>query len=140
MASDAVPEARGRRVLVVDDDPAIRVMVRKVLERQGFTVETANDGIEALEKLEQAVYDVLVLDLMMPRLDGFGVLDRLEGSAGSTDRPTPKILVMTAAAPSLLQKLPPGRVAAVLAKPFDIAKLLENAELLSAAARDESKT
>ena len=122
MASDT------RRVLVVDDDPAIRVMVMKALERHGFAVETANDGVDALAKLEVGAYDLLVLDLMMPRLDGFGVLERLAAS----ERATPKILIMTAAAPSILKKLPMERVSGILTKPFDISLLVDSARALSA--------
>ena len=139
MASDAVAGApAARRVLVVDDDPAIRAMVRKALERHGFAVDTANDGVEALTRLEAGAYDLLVLDLMMPRLDGFGVLERLDDAETSAGSRPPKILIMTAAAPSILQRLPQERVAAILTKPFDIAVLIESAKMLSAVARDAS--
>ena len=125
-------DASKRRVLVVDDDAAIRAMVRKALERHGFVVDTANDGVDALVKLEEGTYELLVLDLMMPRLDGFGVLDHLEESEMDGENRPPKILIMTAAAPSILQKLPQERVDAILMKPFDISLLIERAKLLSA--------
>jgi DNA-binding response OmpR family regulator len=133
VADDTQQPARGRRVLVVDDDPSIRKMVTTALQRHGFTVDTAGDGVEALAKLEEGAYELLVLDLMMPRLDGFGVLERLEESQSdaSAGSPRPKILIMTAAGPSILQKLPRERVAAILTKPFDLRMLIDNAELLS---------
>lgn len=131
MPSDATEETSAQRVLVVDDDPPIRAMVKKALERHGFVVDTASDGVEALAKLEQGAYGLLVLDLMMPRLDGFGVLERLEVAADTAgDGRMPKILIMTAAAPSILHKLPQDRVAAILTKPFDISLLIENAKSL----------
>lgn len=139
MTSNPVAEASPQRVLVVDDDPAIRAMVRKALERHGFFVDTASDGVEALTKLENGVYELLVLDLMMPRLDGFGVLDRLEESETAAERP-PKVLIMTAGAPTILQKLPRERVAGILTKPFDLSLLIESAKSLSAEAPDDPKS
>jgi len=62
------------RALVVDDDEPIRNMLSHVVERQGFDVETARDGVEAIERLDHDRYDVVLLDLMMPRVDGYGVL------------------------------------------------------------------
>jgi CheY-like chemotaxis protein len=57
-------------ILVVDDDPAVIRMVRLSLITDGFNVSTANDGLEGLERLEAASYDLIVLDLQMPRMDG----------------------------------------------------------------------
>ncbi|TML62840.1 MAG: response regulator [Actinobacteria bacterium] len=61
-------------VLVVDDDPDIRMMLRFALEDVGFDVRLASDGVEALALLRERVPDCMVLDLMMPNLDGFGLL------------------------------------------------------------------
>lgn len=105
-------------------------MVCTALRRHGFTVESAQDGIEALEMLKAADYDLLVLDLMMPRLDGFGVLEKMD----DTGAPHPRILILTAAAPSILAQLPRERVNAVLTKPFDIAALIGTARALAAEA------
>ena len=59
------------RILVVEDDPAIRRLVKMVLQREGYNVETAADGAEAVLKLGLSEYDCIILDLMMPNLDGF---------------------------------------------------------------------
>ena len=67
-----------RKILVVDDDDAIRSMVERVLKREKFQVESARDGHEAIEKLAQNDYGTVLLDLMMPRVDGHGVLRYLE--------------------------------------------------------------
>src|SRR5438105_2759839 len=63
-----------RDVLIVDDDPHIRDMLGLVLEEAGNRVRTASDGVEALAAIEEAAPDCMVLDLMMPNLDGHGVL------------------------------------------------------------------
>ncbi|CAA9321741.1 MAG: hypothetical protein AVDCRST_MAG40-1497 [uncultured Gemmatimonadaceae bacterium] len=71
------PAASGERVLLVEDDPTARALVRRALERQGHAVVEAEDGAAALEGLEAAAPSLIVLDLLMPRLDGFGFLDAL---------------------------------------------------------------
>jgi two-component system OmpR family response regulator len=65
------------RVLVVDDEPAIRELVQTVLRYEGFEVATADDGRSALSELERFRPDLVVLDVMLPDLDGFGVQQRL---------------------------------------------------------------
>src|SRR5437762_3313848 len=77
----AVASDKGR-VLVVDDEAAIRALVAKIIERVGFLVDTARDGREAIEKLQAAEYEVLVIDLMMPNVDGYGVIDFLRERGG----------------------------------------------------------
>ncbi|HSB80933.1 MAG TPA: response regulator [Candidatus Methylomirabilis sp.] len=63
-----------RRVLVVDDNAAIRDMLAMTLAEEGFEVEGAADGADALDKLTTATYDVVLSDLQMPRLDGLSLL------------------------------------------------------------------
>ncbi|HET7712595.1 MAG TPA: response regulator [Thermoanaerobaculia bacterium] len=114
------------RVLVVDDEPSIRLLVARALEKRGFDVDSAIDGVEALQKLSERQYDLLVLDLMMPRLDGLGVIENL------ADRPAvPKILIMTAASPSVFSQIPRERVDGIINKPFDLGALVASAEKLS---------
>jgi CheY-like chemotaxis protein len=116
-------EGAGLRVLVADDDPAIRMLVARVLVRQGYEVATATDGADAIVQLDQSRFDLLVLDLMMPRVDGIGVIAHLQ-SRGAL---TPPILVMTAAAPDILRRLPHDRIAKVITKPFDLEELMRDA-------------
>jgi DNA-binding response OmpR family regulator len=61
-------------ILVVDDDPDIRSLIRITLESYGYQVREASDGMHALEALEEHAPEAMVLDVMMPRMDGFGVL------------------------------------------------------------------
>lgn len=65
------------RVLVVDDDPMNRLLLRRALEREGLTVEVAVDGGEAWELLGPGGFDLVLLDIVMPVLDGYGVLTRM---------------------------------------------------------------
>jgi two-component system response regulator MprA len=125
-------EPVGLRVLVADDDPAIRMLVQRVLLRQGYDVSTATDGADAIVQLEANRFDLLVLDLMMPRVDGLGVIAHLQ-SRGVT---TPPILVMTAAAPDVLRRLPYDRIAKVITKPFDLDALMRDASEAIESARD----
>jgi len=83
MASAMQPiPVRGARLLVVDDDPDVREAVETALELEGHRVTTADDGLGALKQLGQAEFDAVVLDVLMPNLDGFEVCRRLRG-AGS---------------------------------------------------------
>ena len=111
------------KCLVVDDDPSIRLLVQRALQKSGFEAATAADGVEALKMLEENEFDLLILDLMMPRLNGFDVVERLSSNASSM----PKILVMTAASPSVLRELPVDRVGKIIAKPFELQTLISSA-------------
>jgi adenylate cyclase len=68
------------RILVVDDNPDNREMLSRRLEREGYTVDTAENGLLALEKLEVEGFDLVLLDIMMPELDGFAVLQRIRAN------------------------------------------------------------
>src|SRR5204863_8149931 len=67
-----------KKILVVDDDDSIRLMVERVLRREKFEVDSARDGHEAIEKLAHNEYGMVLLDLMMPRVDGHGGSQYLE--------------------------------------------------------------
>jgi CheY-like chemotaxis protein len=112
------------RALVVDDDVAIRVLVSRVLERRGFSVDAARDGAEGIEKLSSAAYSVVVLDLMMPRVDGAGVMKYL-----ATYHPAqlPAVIVMTAFGASALERISPAP-AHFLEKPFDVETLVKEVD------------
>jgi CheY-like chemotaxis protein len=107
----------GKRVLVVDDDQDIRELLVSVLEDDGYQAESAQNGREALDVLERWKADVVVLDLMMPVMDGWTFADRMHEK---WDIP----IVVISAATDL--KRHAGRVGAadVVAKPFEIESLL----------------
>jgi CheY-like chemotaxis protein len=90
--SKLLPE-RGGDVLVVDDDATLRKLVGVTLAAQGHGIREAADGEEALTAIHEARPDAIVLDLVMPKLDGFAVLERLQASPDLRDIP---VLVLTA--------------------------------------------
>jgi two-component system chemotaxis response regulator CheY len=69
------------RVLVVDDSSLVRLYCRDALEKAGFTVDQAINGIEALEKVLAAPFDLVIVDVNMPRMDGFSFIRALRGSS-----------------------------------------------------------
>lgn len=111
---------------MVDDEPAIRALVAKIVERAGYPVDTARDGADAIERLEATDYAVIVLDLMMPNVDGFGLIDHLRSRGG----PRPAIIVVSAGDSAALRRLDGAMVHSIVRKPFDIDVL---ADLIGAA-------
>jgi CheY-like chemotaxis protein len=105
-----------KRVLVVDDDPMVRDLLVFVLRRHSLSVDQASDGREALSLIKANPYAVIVLDLLMPVLDGFGVLDAL---AGPEIPSPPVVLVLTSADRGDIAHLDPQRVHGIMRKPFD---------------------
>jgi DNA-binding response OmpR family regulator len=82
------------KILVVDDDPDILDAVAMILESQDYTVVTARDGIEGLATLKAENPDLMILDLMMPKMDGFAVCKELQDPRWSKYKKTP-ILILT---------------------------------------------
>jgi CheY-like chemotaxis protein len=121
-----------KRVLVVDDDATIRELLVSVLRRRDLIVDEAHDGLQALDLLKENNYSVVLLDLLMPNLDGFGVIENL-GSAIST----PVVLVITGADRALIRQLDPQRIHGVVNKPFDAEDL---ATLVVACAEIKSRS
>jgi chemosensory pili system protein ChpA (sensor histidine kinase/response regulator) len=112
-----------KKVLVVDDDDAIRAMVERVLQREQFEVDSARDGHEAIEKLTRSDYATVLLDLMMPRVDGHGVLRYLEENH---EVPKPFVIVMTANLQGASETAAARPVFRILSKPFDIQQLVSH--------------
>lgn len=103
------------KVLVVDDDPAVRALLEIVGTRAGFRVECSVDGLDALEKLRANDYLIMVLDLMMPRVNGYDVVQQLRN-----DLRRPAIVVVTAMTGTHVATLDPSVVHTIVRKPFDI--------------------
>lgn len=118
-------------VLVVDDEPAIRALVAKIVERAGYRADLARDGADAIEKLERHRYSVLIVDLMMPIMDGYGVVEWVKHHAD----PKPAIIVVSAGDSAALRRLDGSVVHSVIRKPFDVDVL---SDLISAAAKISS--
>jgi CheY-like chemotaxis protein len=105
-------------VLVVDDEKAMLTMVQEVLEDEGFVVRTAREGHEAVKLANRLCPDLIITDLMMPRMNGH-VLRRILGSIPRTCRIP--VVLMTAA----YARVSDHEFAAVVPKPFQIDELLE---------------
>ena len=118
-----------KRVLIVDDDAVIRELLGTLLRQRDLTVDEASDGREALELLKENVYSVVLLDLLMPNVDGFGVLEGLTSS--------PVVLVITGAERALVKQLDPKKIHGVVRKPFDAEEL---ANLVVACAEIRSRS
>ena len=118
-----------KRVLIVDDDAVIRELLGTLLRQRDLTVDEASDGREALELLKENVYSVVLLDLLMPNVDGFGVIEGLTSS--------PVVLVITGAERALVKQLDPKKIHGVVRKPFDAEEL---ANLVVACAEIRSRS
>ena len=114
------PQQQKARILVADDDDSIRQLLCTIIRREGFEADCAGDGLEAVQHLQQNEYAVILLDLMMPRLDGFGVVAWLKEHPQQFK---PIILVITAYADQQFKQVDPNVVAGVIRKPFEVADL-----------------
>ncbi len=91
--AEAVRERLRHKILVVEDEPDIRELLRYSLAEEGFVVEEAGDGAEALDRITRRAPDLVVLDLMMPRMSGLELCRRLRASADTAALP---VMVVTA--------------------------------------------
>jgi two-component system, OmpR family, alkaline phosphatase synthesis response regulator PhoP len=111
-----------RKILAVDDEKHIVRLVQVNLERQGYEVVTANDGKEALEKVNEEQPDLVVLDVMMPYMDGFEVLQNMRRNPATRDIP---VIMLTAKAQDAdVFKGWQSGVDCYLTKPFNPMELL----------------
>ena len=116
------------KILVIDDDPSIRMLVSDVLEIEGYSVITAEDGFAGLRAIESDRPDCVVLDVMMPGMDGHAVLQRIRAADGGPDLP---VVMLTAAADDAQAwRAWTEGVDYFLAKPFDPDELLRYLDYL----------
>src|SRR5262249_15203173 len=107
-------------VLIVDDDPAIRKMLVEVLQLEGYPTETAGNGREALDQLARRGPRVVLLDLLMPELDGRGVMEALR--ANPAERTKHKVILVSAI--HILETARDLEPDGTLSKPFTVPQLL----------------
>lgn len=131
MAS-TVQAAQGGRtvVLVADDDVNINMLITRLLQHAGYEIIRVADGRQAIAQIAAKHVDVLVLDLMMPFVDGFGVLSHLAQARPDLLRRT----IVVTAFPENETLAALRTICAVMAKPFETALLLENVQRCSTAA------
>ena len=116
----------GKTVLVADDDPVILRLIQVNLELEGYNVLTANNGQEAVDQAAAEHPDLVILDIMMPRLDGYQACEQLKKN-GETQA-IPVIFLSAKAQQSDIEKGKSFGVADYLTKPFDPSELLEVVE------------
>ena len=110
------------KILAIDDSRTIREMLRQTLTQGGFEVHVAEDGLDGLDKLSDVSPDVVITDINMPRLDGFGVIEAIRQAVRFAGLP---ILVLTTeSAPDLKERARRSGATGWIVKPFDDAKLI----------------
>lgn len=119
-----------RRILIIDDNLWIRRLVVTLLRRNGFACDEAVDGLEAIEKIRASPYDGVILDLMMPRADGFKVIELLEAERPEQLRTT---IVLTADS-SRWNDPVLNVVARVVEKPFEVHAFVQVVEEIAGGA------
>lgn len=125
-----------RNVLVIEDDKIMGQMVAEILQDTGFEVTTATNGMIAFEKLQQHPIDFIVLDILLPEMDGFEIYSQLQANPDTTDIP---VLIITAWADERhIEKASQVGIRHFLAKPFTEDELVrEILSLLRDSSRDE---
>ena len=106
-----------RRVLIADDDPSIRRLLETLIRREQIGVDSASDGAEAIALLEKNEYGVILLDLMMPNVNGFGVIEWLRANPRQEKA---VVFVISAYTDEAIRQVDTGIVAGVIHKPFDV--------------------
>jgi CheY-like chemotaxis protein len=109
-------ESPRKRVLIVDDDASVRDLLHSVLSNHDLIADCAADGAEAIELLKEHHYSVVLLDLLMPKVDGFSLLNRM---AESQFLSHPVVLVITGAERNAIDALDPQRIHGIVRKPFE---------------------
>lgn len=110
------------KILAIDDSRTIREMLRFALGTAGFEVHLANDGQAGIEALDQVMPDVVITDINMPLLDGFGVLEKIRESANF--KTLPVLILTTESAQDLKNRARQAGATGWIVKPFDDGKLV----------------
>lgn len=111
-----------KKILLVDDDPKILVLEKTILTQGGFLVDTASDGKEALEKLQGNTYDGIVLDVMMPAMDGYETATEIKKL--EKHKTTPIVMVTATAERNALTRGFSSGAVIFMNKPFTAKKFL----------------
>jgi CheY-like chemotaxis protein len=116
----------GRSVLVVDDEPALRLLLTRFLEGESYQVASAANGFDALASVRAHRPDTVLLDLVMPEMDGWAFLRACQASPELADLP---VIVMSAT-PNLGQSLAELNVTHCISKPFDLDSVIDALEAI----------
>ncbi|MGB8623843.1 MAG: response regulator [Paracoccaceae bacterium] len=110
------------RVLAVDDSLTIREMLKSCLVSAGCEVELAEDGVDGLDRLAAVRPDVIITDINMPRMDGFGLIEAVRG--GDSHKSVPILVLTTESADELKQRAREAGATGWIVKPFDDERLI----------------
>lgn len=113
-----------KRILIADDEVDIVELLKLRLEINGFSVTTALDGVEALEKIEQEKPDLILMDVKMPRLNGYKVTKALRDNQSTHDIPVMIITALSKYTSNVAEQCRDLGIRDVFYKPFDSAELL----------------
>ena len=110
-----------QRILVVDDEPSIRHLLQHAVTGEGYAVETAGTAMEALAQLEQAPFDLAIIDLMLPEVNGLDLAEAIR----LLDPGTPVVLITAYGTAAFESIAAHPAISHYLHKPFDLARMLE---------------
>ena len=121
MTNIPAPEpALPRTIMTVDDSPSMRMLLRAALTDLGYVVAEAEDGVEALEKIGDVRPDLLITDINMPRMDGFGLIERVRGKGMNA---LPILVLTTESSDEKKQRARSAGATGWIVKPFNPEKL-----------------
>ena len=127
-----------RLIMIVDDSVTVRKVTSRLLERQGYDVVTAKDGVDAIEQLENIKPDLMLLDIEMPRMDGFEVLNLVRHH--DMHQYMPIIMITSRTGEKHRERAFSLGVSQYMGKPFQEEELLENIDALLVASESEVKS
>lgn len=109
-------------ILAIDDSRTIRTLLTVALENAGFTVTTAVDGVDGVDKFQNAQADLVITDVNMPNKDGFGVIEDIR--SGDVNRAVPVLVLTTESGAALKERARKAGATGWIVKPFDDASLV----------------
>ncbi len=114
------------KILIADDEQHIQELLEMIFEEEGYEVVTASDGAEAVEKAKSELPDAIIMDIMMPKLDGYQAFHSLRDDPATATIP---VLILTAKSESIYDRISKGIGASDhITKPFDPAEVVEKIE------------
>lgn len=118
-----------KKILVVDDDKLILGTLKRLLKREGYDVSTAQSGYEALEKVKNETFELIITDIRMPGLDGIETLKEIRKYLADTDKDyIPELVITGYDNDDNSRRANELKIAGYITKPFDLKELLSNVE------------
>ena len=112
-----------RTIMTVDDSPSMRALLRHALGAEGYQVAEAEDGVQALERIGEAAPDLVITDINMPRMDGFGLIEKMRADPAWNGLPI--LVLSTEFSEEKKQRARAAGATGWIVKPFDPVKLVD---------------